>query len=144
MIYLLEKEKIEKCWDIIEEGVKLSLPPALLQDKESMNYVKAALLKGDLTCWIGTGETKDDIRGICITAISVDVGTRTKSLLIYALYAYELIPKETWYEGMVMLKEFARKMECNNITAFSSNKRALGVAEKLNGDTNTRFIMFDV
>ena len=144
MIYALEKEKIEKCWNIIEEGVKLSLPPALLREKGSMNNVKEALLKGDLLCWMIAGKTHDDIRAVCITATVIDVGTKTRNLLIYALYAYEIIPKEVWYEGILMLRKFAKDINCKYIVAYSNNGNVISIAEKLKGTINMSFIMFDV
>ena len=79
-----------------------------------------------------------------ITAIQIDSVSRTKNLLIYSLSGYAFIQENLWQEGIEVIKEYAKKNGCHKILAYSSVDRIITVAKELGGNTDVRYIEWEV
>jgi hypothetical protein len=145
MITQLLPDQISKFWPIIKYAVEESLPPTVGEHPDKMNRILSAMLSGKLDVWasyrhLENGITKVD--GIGVTQIIYDEASNTKSMLIYAVYAYEKTLPETWIDSFETISKYAISKGCIRYVAYSSIPYVIEMAKKFGGDTSFTFISF--
>jgi len=145
MITRLLPDQIAKFWPVIKYAVEQSLPPTVGDHPDKMNRILSGMLSGKLDVWasyrhLEDGTTKFD--GIGVTQILYDDASNTKSMLIYAIYAYEKTTPETWAEAYETVGKYAVAQGCNRYVAYSSIPYVVEQAKLFGGDTSFTFISF--
>lgn len=118
------------------------MPPTMreAEGKDVLNNAYEALLKDTMHCWVlSEGNT---VYAIATTTFTQDKCAGVKSLLVYSLFGFKNIPRNLWKEGIEAIRSFARGKGCDMISAFTSNKRVLQIAEELGGNTEEVLIKF--
>jgi hypothetical protein len=137
MITKLLPGDISEYWDIISYGLDRSLPP-VANGTERMNNILASLLAGSMDCWIGS--EGDKIVGMMITAVSEDVCSGTRDLIIYALYGYNRLPGELWVKGYSLLSRYAKSKNCGRITAYTNVSSLIEISKRFGASTEYTYI----
>ena len=80
---------------------------------------------GAAQCWVGAmvGDGPPQVHGVMITAVTEDVLTSGKFLLLYALWAYKQLPRELIDSGRQTLMDFAKQNGCQRIVAHVEDPR---------------------
>lgn len=145
MIVKLLPDQISKFWDIIRYAVEQSLPPTAGQHPNTMNFILMAALEGRIDVWVSfTRKEVTKIEAIMLTRFIYDHPTRTRNLLIYSLFGYKIVSKESWMKGLETIAKYAKKEKCTQIVAYTNLDSVSGLAKELGGDTDYTFISFNV
>ncbi len=146
MITKLLPEQISKFWDIISYAVENSLPPIVDEHPDKMNRILSSCLSGRLEVWASYNKSEDVVKfeGIVLTRIVFDDSSYTKNLLMYCLYGYEDVDKESWSKGLIALLKYAKKKGCSSISAYTNIEYMVKLAESLGANTTYTYISFDV
>ena len=145
MITQLLPDQISEFWPIIKYAVEQSLPPTVGDHPDKMNRILSAMLSGRLDVWASyRKETEDKIKfdGIGITQVIYDDASNTKSMLIYAIYAYEETLPSTWVEAYEAISKYAMAKGCSRCVAYSSVPYVVKQAKLLGADTSFTFLSF--
>jgi hypothetical protein len=141
-IVRLSKEHISEYWHIIGPAIVISLPPTVAGGEEHLNNLLLICLDGRLEVWaIMDGE---DMIGVTTTEIVVDDATRSRSLLIYTLHSFSLMPEEIWDEGLKFFGSYAKKEGCSEIIAYSKIERVIEKAKAVGADTSYHVLTFTI
>ena len=142
MLTKLLPDQISKFWDIIKYAIEESLPPIVGESPDKMNKILTALLIGKAHCWASytKGEKENIFEGIVITKILYDDLSDTKNFLIYCLYGYEDVNRESWLRGFKSLVKFAISQGCSQIIGYSNIPLILRMVDKLGGETKYTFV----
>lgn len=145
MINKLTLEQVSQFWDIVKYGLERSLPPDVVGYDKTMSWVLAAALSGKVDVWASytKHQGKITLNGIVVTKLVYDDTSDTKNLLIYSLYGYSQIPKESWKEALVCIAEYANSLGCLSVLAYSTNPQVIKMAEALGADINS-YLSFNV
>jgi len=97
MLTKLLPDQISNFWDIIKYSVEESLPPIVGDHPDKMNRILSSLLCGKSECWASYNRQGDNTKfeGIVLTKMLYDDASDTRNLLIYCLYGYEEVNKES-------------------------------------------------
>lgn len=146
MLTKLLPDQIAKFWDIIKYAVEESLPPIVGESSGKMQRILTSCLDGSLEVWISyiRTESATKIEGIVVTEFTYDKSSGTKNLLIYCLYGYENINKDSWLQGLVTLKDYAKGRGCNQIVAYTEVPQIIELVKKLGGEARFTYITFNV
>ena len=145
MLTKLLPDQISKFWPIIKYGVEEALPPTVGEHPDKMNRILAAMLSKKLDVWASYRKTPDgEIKfdGIGVTQILYDDASDTKSMLIYAVYAYEKTEHSTWADAFETVSKYAVSKGCTRFVAYSSVPYVVEKAKLFGGNTDFTFISF--
>ena len=139
-------DQIANFWDVIKYAVEESLPPIVGDHPDRMNRILASLLCGKTECWASYNKNESSIRfeGIVLTKIIYDDASDTRNLLMYCLYGYEDVNKESWFEGVGILAKYAKSKKCSKITAYTEIPYMIDMAKMLGGEAKYTFVSFDI
>ena len=141
----LSLDQVAKLWDVIRYSVEESLPPTVGESPDRMNNILANLLSSAMQCWISYNRSNSNkFEGVVVTEIILDRVDRSKALLIYSLYGYEIASRGSWLEGYTALSKWARSEGCSKIIGYTNNERVIRVVKGLGGDTDYTFISVPV
>ena len=146
MITKLLPDQISKFWDIISYAIENSLPPTVGEHPDKMNRILSSCLCGRLEVWASYNKSEDIIKfeGIVLTRIVFDDSSYTRNLLIYCLYGYEDVNKESWSKGLMALLKYARKKRCSKISAYTDSEYIIKLAENLGASSAYTYLSFDI
>jgi hypothetical protein len=145
MLTKLLPEQVSKFWDVIKFGLEESLPPIVGGHPDRMNRILTALLTDKAICWASYKREKTvKFEGIAVTRILYDDVSNTRNLLIYAVYGYETVDRQTWLEGITALAKYASSKRCDAIIAYTDLPHIVEIVRDLGGDTATTFLSFNV
>lgn len=142
MLVRMIPEQISRHWEVISYAIENSLPPTAGRSKDRMNRILTALLSGSKQCWVSSRYENGVgiMEAILTTQILKDFDEGTRNLLIYSLYGYEQISKESWISGFDALSKWARVNNCDKIIAYSNVRSVIEVVNSFGGDTSFSFI----
>jgi hypothetical protein len=143
MLLRLLPEQVARFWDEIKVGVEAALPPIAGESEDRMNNILTSILSEGIVCWLSYRKHEDhkEVTAIMLTQIVADAPSKTKSVLIYALYSPDdSIGLDGWIEGYRALAEYGRSVGCSRITAYSDNPKIITMAERFRADLAYRFI----
>ena len=147
MITQLLPEQIAEHWNVIKYAVENSLPPiAGNEHPDRTNRILSAALAGRISVW-ASYERVDEYRikfeGVVLTKILYDDVSGTKQLLIYSIFGYNQVSKESWNQALVTLSTYAVNKKCSQIIAYTDHEYIKKIAIQLGG-TSRHFISFEV
>lgn len=145
MLTQLLPDQISTFWDVIKYAVEQSLPPIAGDHPDKMNRILSSLLSSKSQCWASYTRDNENTKfeGIVITKILYDDVSNTKNLLIYCLYGYEDVTKESWVKGLTSLLKFADSRGCVRVMAYTDIPYMIELAKQMKGEARYTFISFD-
>lgn len=111
---------VSKHWDTLGELLLQALPPQVQQDELTRSSLLEAVVKETLQVWIvlvGDGPRKGQLAGTFSTYITVDMITKSKSLVVYTVTGYGMVDNRALLEGMGKVREYAKGKGCSAICA---------------------------
>ena len=145
MLTKLLPEQISKFWPIIKYAVEMSLPPIAGEHPDRMNRILASTLSGTTDVWASyTRGEENRFEGIVLTRLGYDETSNTKSLLIYCLYGYGEVNRNSWLQAIELLAKYAKSKGCSRVTAYTSEPYIVKLATDLGADVSYTFISFDL
>ena len=79
-----------------------------------------------------------------MTKFIFDDSSATRNMLIYCIYGYTDIDKESWVSGIKALSKYANSQGCNQIVAYSNLPTIINIVKRLGGNADYTFLTFDV
>lgn len=146
MLLKMLPEQVSDRWDMFKDGIERSLPVVNDEDPEKMNNILASILTGEIQCWVSYRELEDLKKhgvALVLTTTVDDLITRTRSLILYLVWAWEKTEARDWIEGFQALMKFSKLMRCQRLIAYTSDEKVVKIAEKFNAEFQT-FISFPV
>lgn len=140
-------EQVSAFWSIIKYAIEESLPPTVGDHKDKMNRILSSCLSGELEVWAGYDKNEDGsirFEGIMITTFIYDVGSNTKSLLMYCVYGYDKVSSETWAQGVAATHKYAKANGCQRIVAYTDIPYMIEKAKSFGADTRYTFISYPI
>lgn len=135
MIVKLSPEQIVEAWDNLRPLVLDNLIPKVDRNEETVFRVIENLMSGGIILWAGIEEgdkpLNERIYGFIATIIEIDAISKTKSLILYSLFATKRIKLEDWENGLKALDEFKDVNGCSKMIAYSDNPSVISLAQKL-------------
>jgi len=146
MLTKLLPDQVSKFWDVISYAMEQSLPPTVGESPDKMNNILMAALSGKLDIWASyrKEEKANKFEGILATRFIYDDVTCMKNMLIYAIYGYDKVSRDSWDSGLGTIVKYAASQKCSLIVAYSNEPRVIEVVNSLGGDTSFSFISFRV
>lgn len=144
MLTKLLPDQISKLWPIIKYAVEESLPPIVGEHPDKMNRILSAVLRGSLEVWVSYQHPDNKFEAVVVTQILYDDASNVYNLLIYCLYGYSTITKESWAEGYETLNKYAKAKNCNSIIAYTNEPHIVNMAKKFEGMTSFTFISIKI
>lgn len=145
MLIRLLPEQIASNWDFIKSQIVDNGPLETANGVDKHINILEALLIGDMHCWVEAVENDNrfTIRALLVTQILENSCAGVRNLLIYSFVGMlEAFTLRTWQQAFLALAQFARKENCQNIIAYTSNQNLLRLAERFNGDVSQRVAIF--
>jgi len=144
MLTRMLPDQISRFWPVVKYALEQALPPTVGDHPDRMNRILSGMLSGKLDVWASYRHLEEVTKfdGIVVTQILYDDASNTKSLLIYAIHAYEDTLPETWTEGFETLFKYAKAQGCYRCVAYSSVPYVVEQAKKYGADTSFTFISF--
>lgn len=127
MVIKLLPEQVAKLWHVIRFGIAESFVPRERASNEVLQRYLVTLLSGERQAWAILNQDKG-IAGVLVTRISIEGVTGERALSLDHIYAFEVLPKESWEFGWTVLEKFAKKNSCNAVVALTENERILQMA----------------
>ena len=146
MLTKLLPEQISKFWDVIRYAISQSLPPVVGDHPDKMNNILISAMEGSIDVWASYVREGDKTRfeGIVLTEFLYDRPSRTKNLLIYCIYGYDKVDKQSWTDGLSTILKYAKGANCNQIVAYTDAPYIIEIVRQLGGEAKYTFISFDV
>jgi len=107
-----------------------------------LTYILDGILKGAVTVW--AGHVDDELRGIVVTAITLDQGTGCRYLVVYGIASVSYIPPKLWKAGYTRLAEFAKANGCGSMRAMTQNDKVIRKVQQFGGDCSIRYAIMEV
>jgi len=145
MMTKLLPEQISKFWDIIKYAIEQSTPPIIGEAPNKMNSILMSALSGDIDVWASYDkeEEKTKFNGIILTELLYDKPSKTRNLLIYCLYGYENVNKDSWKYGILAILKYAKAKGCNQVIAYTDVPYMIEMTKFLGGEAKYTFCAFD-
>ena len=146
MLTKLLPDQVSQHWDVIKYAIEESLPPVVGDNPDKMNNILMSILTDKTQCWASyvRDESETRFEGIVLTRILYDDASDTKSLLIYCLYGYEKVDKESWLGGIKALSKFALSRGCVQVVAYTAHDYIVNISKSLGADSAYTFVTFDL
>jgi len=144
MITKLTPDQISKFWPVIKYGVEATLPPITGKHVDRMNRILSAMLRGDIDVWVSYTKPDNKFEGIAVTQVLYDDASNTKNLLLYCVYGYVPVAKESWGEGKDLIFKYAKEIGCSGVVAYTQSQYIVDLAKFFGADTSFTFIHFDL
>lgn len=137
-------EQVASRWGLISGIIKKSMPPTANGSADSINGIMDGILAGSMQCWAVVEDTVPV--ALLVTTIAMDSGVGTKSLCIYSLTSISNIPvsERVWNDCLGDLKDYARKMSCDHISAYTNIPVVIRLLERRGADVSTIYAKIDI
>lgn len=135
-------EFVSQHWDEIRYGIEESLPPVVGESDEKMNNILLSILDGTLDAWLSYKKMEEGVRpeAVMLTCQTFDPNSETSQMLIYCVYGYEKIDKQSWTEGYVALSKYAKSKKCSRIVTYTKIPYLIEMAKEYGANCDYTFI----
>ena len=147
MLIKLGTQDVTKLWGELKRAAVASIPPTTSNLEQHTNNVLAAIMRGDIDCWVivsREGDPKRAAKGVVFTGLVVDSFSMTKNMLINGVFSYERIDMSLWADGLETLRKDAKRKGCHLIIGYTSIPRMIDIVKSLGGNTETTLITLEV
>ena len=131
-------------WSRVSKALDNSIFPLADKSPDKMLNIMAEVGTGILTCWwsVDKSDEFNKCKGIVITKVFEDFTSKTRSLLIFCLYAFEKQESKEYLSAIDTLMRYARGEGCSNIILYSSNEKMTKLLNKYGGNTDHTLVVF--
>lgn len=147
MLIKLASQDVTRLWGELKRTAVAAVPPHVSNLEEHTNNVLAAIIRGDLDCWVlmEDGDNPERVaKAVTFVGTVMDSFSMTKNLLIYGVFSYERVRMDLWRDGLATLRAEAKRKGCNLIIGYTAEPRILEIVNALGGSTSTTLIMLEV
>jgi len=120
MVHNLSPKEVVDNWKTINETLRKAFE---IPDEEE-KFIFNRVLLGLSHVWMGyVTSVENDPSYMIITSLQKKSGRQDKILMLTYLFSFtkETIPEEVWKKDYQTIKEFAIKMKCKSIGAYTEN-----------------------
>lgn len=96
-----------------------------------------------MQAWAITPADSDKIFVLGTTALTNEIGTGNRNLLIYTVNSYVPPTREMWAEAVAALKVFARSRGCGRIVAYSNVRSIIDLVSRLGGNNSYHYLVME-
>ena len=146
MLTKLLPDQISEFWDIIKYAIDQSTPPIAGEHPDKMNNILMSAREGSIDVWASyVKENKSNkFEGIVLTELLYDKPSKTRNMLIYCIYGYNEVDKQSWVDGIKAILKYANSKKCNQVVAYTNLPHIVEIVESLGGEAKYTFLSFDV
>src|SRR4030042_3600426 len=104
-----------------------------VNESDIPNYLNAlleSLLSDKAQCFVRVDEQRM-LLAVVVTRILQDGMTGDKSLLIQCVYSFKPVNEDEWLVNMNIVEDYAIKLRCKKIIAYSNNQRVFELTSQL-------------
>lgn len=145
MLVQYSKAQCAQIWDsLIKPTLYEDIPYGDCNNAERFTSILAALLVGNMQCWVQHDPETQAITGFCITQFVHDAGYAESNLLIYHMHIFTGTAKRLLLSGVRTLSQYAKAHGCANVITLSKHPSMIDIAEKFGANTEWRILKFPV
>ncbi|MDI6785069.1 MAG: hypothetical protein QMD92_00010 [bacterium] len=141
-------DQIVRNWEKIGYAIEQALPPIVDSHKAEgrMNRILESILAGkiEVHVFVVYTDERPTVYGIVSTAITNAVDSDNKELLIYSLYASHSLNRELIFEGLELIKKYARSQECAAISGYTNIAGLKRLIENAGGSSSFTYLRLEV
>ena len=130
-------------WELIKYAASKSVE---LDDRDlraGLIWLLHELLSDKAQCWFRLDSDRNII-AIVITQLNIDKILNHKVLNIYVTFSYRHVPFEEWQQGFELIKEFAKKENCDRIVLQTKNQRMMEMDKALGFKQSYTSFVYDL
>jgi len=146
MLTKLLPDQVAKFWDVVKFAIEESLPPIVGDHPDKMSRILGACLSGSVDVWASyiINEEVRKFEGILLTKVLHDDASGTNNLLLYCVYGYSDVSKESWISGFESILKYAKNKHCMQVVAYTEVPYLIDLVKSLGGDAKYTFVSFNV
>ena len=141
-------DQVARHWGQIGYWIEQALPPILDSRKSSdrMNNILESILVGrmDVHLFLVYEDEKPIIYAAITTAIISPVDGGDKELYVYSLYGSRQISKQILYEGLELIKKYAKSVGCSTITAYTNAEGLKALFKSIGGNSSFTYLRLEI
>ena len=141
-------DQVARHWEQIGYYIEQALPPIAdsRKSEERMNSILESILVGklDIHLFLIYEDEKPVIYGEITTAITSPVDRNDKELLIYSLFGSKRVGKQLIYEGLELIKKYAKSVGCSSISAYSNVEGLKKFFVSIGGDSSFTYLRLEI
>lgn len=130
MVIKLLSIQIPQFWDLIKFTVQRVEGIGIDKTEAQFNNLLASLLNDRSQCFVKYSP-EGEVSGLVITEIHEDYITKHRRLRVRCMYSVQITTTAEWEEGVNLIKEFARKNNCEEIFLETPHFRIMDILETL-------------
>lgn len=143
----LYPEQIAKHWDLLCPLIESTLPPISTPGNERSVKILEGLLSCTMIMHQFYHQEEDgsvEVLAFMITIASSSVDGTGRDLFIYSVYGYEALSLETLFEGLALIKVYAKSEECNAVTGLTDVLQLIKAVERIGGSARYTLVRWEV
>ncbi len=141
-------DQVARHWEQIGYWIEQALPPIVDSRKSSerMNNILESILVGrlDVHLFLIYEDEKPTIYATMVTAIILSVDSNDKELLIYSVYGSRRMGKQILFEGLELIKKYAKSAGCSAITAYTNAEGIKALFKNIGGDSSFTYLRLEI
>lgn len=126
-VFKLLPDDYKYYWPIVRYGLQQAVPPTAGDGLDALRKILIKLMAGRAQGWVY--EEDRQIKATSVTYIERDQMTGERFLVFYSLYAYTVLPLETWRQLLKTLLKFAQANKCARIIAYIQDDSVVEMAK---------------
>jgi len=141
-------DQVARHWEQIGSYIEQALPPIVdsRKSEERMNNILESILIGklDVHLFLVYEDEKPTIYGEITTSVVSLVDSNNKELLIYSLFGSKRVGKQLIYEGLELIKKYAKSVGCSAITAYTNVDGLKTFFKTIGGDSSFTYLRLEI
>jgi hypothetical protein len=78
------------------------------------------------------------------TAVILPVDSNNKELLVYSLYGSRQMGRKLIYEGLELLKKYAKSVGCSTLTAYTNVEGLKAFFKNIGGNSSYTYLRLEI
>lgn len=143
MLIKITTDQIAREWKVIKYALEKGLPPIVDGAPVDTSKILYSLMMDEMQCWCSL--TKDGLlQAVVITMITSDGVSAVHNLLIYCMYSFNPVDRQSFVAGLAVLKRYASSRGCHRLVAYTAVQGIIDLFHRIGGDTRYRFVSLNV
>lgn len=130
--------RIDLAWRMIRTTLERAAPPTVKMTEHLISKLRTKLLLKEATAWL-FGDDDGPI-AVAVTMSREDELLDKKEVLIYAAANLRRMTNDEWDQCFAKMRLHALSRGCTHLTCMTVVKRIIEMAERMGGDTSTRYV----
>lgn len=143
VVVRLDPAQVVEAWDMLKKGFLISLPVLVKASEWTLANLQSALMDGRLTAWMISEIKGNEVKllGIATTVFTSDTLAGLKYMYVYSLASFGPAPDGVWRLTFETLMKYAKHMNCNYLSAYTSHPGLLALAKDLGANTDLTLVV---